>query len=882
MGRAYRLLLRLLPRDFREEFGEEMAHAVLRRWDDVRSQAGFFGGGIFWLRQAWAVMSTAAELRLQSRRGEHDHREGTMTGGLRHDIRQAVRGFRRRPAFMIITLATLGLGIGASTAVFSAVHTVLLRDLPYADPDRALVVFHRSLETGEREAGLSPSNAVDLDERASSLSEVAVAEPWGADLEVDGRVESLRAWRVSEGFFASVGAEAALGRLFTPDEYLPGGEPVLVLGDRSWRARFGADPAIVGGTVTLEGEVVTVTGILPPDFKLPDEAEFWTPRPPQDYDPQQRTADYMMGVARLTDGATLENARAEVERVARDLARDYPETNATRGFDLVPLREHLFGDVRTPLFVLFGAVGFVLLIACANVAGLMLARGVRRQREYALRKALGATPGRLARQLTVESSMLALGGGVLGIGLAWLGVDVIQGLAVDHLPRIEELRVDGAVLVFAVATAVGSALLAGIVPSLRLSRTDPAGALGDGGRGTTVGRASTRSGRRLVVAEVALAMVLVVGAGLLAKSFAKLLDRELGFQPENRLAVQVFAYGLDGGVAPFIREMDERFLAIPGVNGVALTSTVPGATDGVLAAIDIDLGFTIEDRAAPPVGQEPTASVTQVSTNFFDVMEMRVLDGRGFDDFDRADAEPVIVVNETLARRHFGDGSAVGERLVIGYQPVAREIVGVVADVRTRGHESDPRPEVYFPIEQFSTASLTFVLRTDGEAASLANQAREAVWEIRPSLAVWGTATVEELLGTWLKERRFNLLLLGAFAAVALVLATIGVYGLVSFGVEQRVSELGIRRVLGGEDSRILRMIVGESLRLTGTGVGLGAIGALLTTRFLGAMLFGIEPTDPLTFVGVAAVVLLAAALASLVPAVRAVRSDPMAAVRGD
>ena len=805
-----------------------------------------------------------------------------MTRGLRHDLRQALRGFTRRPAFMLLTLSTLGLGIGASTAVFSAVHTVLLRELPYEEPDRALVVFHRSLDTGERGDGLSPSNARDLGERATTLSDVAVAEPWGADLEMDGRVESLRAWRVSEGFFEAVGARPALGRLFTPEEYLPGGEPVIVLGDRSWRARFGADPTIVGGTVTLEGQAVTVAGVLPPEFKLPDEAEFWTPRAPQDSDDRDRTADYMMGYARLADGATLDAARTEVERVAADLGRAFPETNTTRGFDLVPLREHLFGDVRTPLLVLFAAVGFVLLISCANVAGLMLARGVRRQREYALRRALGATPARLARQLTVESSILALGGGALGIALAWVGVDVIQGLAVDHLPRIEELRVDGAVLAFALAVTAGSALFAGIVPSLRLSRTDPAGALGDGARGTTVGRASTRSGRRLVVAEVALAMVLVVGAGLLAKSFATLLDQELGFEPENRLAVQLFAYDVEGGVAPFIREMDERFEAIPGVSAVAVTSTVPGATDGVLAAIDNDLAFTIEDRATPPVGQEPVASATQVSADFFEVMGMRVLDGRGFDDFDRADGAPVIVVNETLARRHFGEGSAVGERLVIGYRPVAREIVGVVADVRPRGHESDPRPEVYFPIEQFPTASLTFVLQAESDAAALAGPAREAVWEIRPTLAVWGTATVEELLGTWLKERSFNLLLLGAFAAVALALATIGVYGLVSFGVEQRVAELGIRKVLGGEDGRILGMILGESLRLTGAGVLLGGIGALVGTRFLRAMLYGIEPTDPVTFVGVAAVVLVAASLASLAPAVRAVRADPMQSMRSD
>lgn len=877
--RLFDLLARLLPASFRQEFGDEMRAAVEARWTDLRGR-GRRAGLRFWIRQWSAVARVALTLRLQRDRRRTRNGEGTMTGGLHHDVKLALRGLLRRPGFVLLTLGTLGLGIGASTAVFSAVHAVLLRSLPYADAERAVVVIQRDAETGERGNGLSASNARDLTQRSDALETAAVAEPWGADLEVEGRVESLRAWRVSEGWFDAVSTTPVHGRLFTPEEYRPDGPAVVVLGERSWRARFGADPGIIGRTVVLDGEGATVVGVIPGDFKFPDEAEFWTPRPPQGFDDQQRTADYMTGIARLAPGVGLEAARAEIERVARALARDYPESNTGRSFDLVPLREYLFGDVRTPLMVVLAAVALVLMIACANVAGLMIARGLHRSREFAVRRALGATTGRITRQLTVESALLAVGGGVVGLGLAGLGVDAIRALGAGHLPRIEELRIDATVLGFAVAVSIASALVAGVVPSLGLSRTAPARALGDGARGSTAGRGIGRSGRRLVVAEIALATVLVVGAGLLVRSLSTVLERDLGFASEGRLAVQVFAYDVEGGTPVFIREMTEGFEALPGVRSVAVTSSIPGATDGTLAAIDIDLGFTVLDRPAPPVGQEPTAAITQVSPGFFSTMGMPVLEGRDFEPFDAADTRPVVVVNETLARRHFGDASPIGRSLVIGYQPIEREIVGVVADVRPSGHESDPRPEVYFPIAQFPTSSLTFVLHGEGAAEGLIAPAREAVWEVRPSLAIWGVATVDELLGTWLQERRFHLMLLGSFAVVALLLATVGTYSLVSLGVERRVAELGIRRALGGGDARILRMIVGETARLAAVGVALGAFGAFVTTRYLRSMLFGVEPTDPATFVSVAGVVLLAASLGAVIPALRAIRTDPNRAIR--
>jgi putative ABC transport system permease protein len=876
-----------------------MCQVVQEQWDSVRDEADPLEAARFWARQGWAVARAAVRLRWDGARGHgslgtprnprsrDDDGRGYMDG-LGLDLRHAARGLRTRPLFTLITAGTLALGIGSSTALFSAVHAVLLRDLPYAAPDRIVALVHEDRETGERGDGLSAANARDLSERVSSFSAVAVAEPWSWDLAVDGRAEALRGWLVSPGFFRAVGVEPRHGRSFLPGEYREGedGSPVVLLGHGAWTRRFGADPALVGRSIRLEGRAVTVVGILPPEFALPGEAELIGPRPWQPYDAPSRAADYMSGFARLAPGATVTQARAEVDRLARSLAEAHPETNATTTFRLVPLREHLFGDVRTPLLVLLGAVGFVLLIACANVAGLLLARGAERQREYALRGALGASAGRLVRQVVSESALLAALGCLLGLAVAWGGVQAIRAVGTDHLPRLDTLAVDGSVLAFAVTAAALSALLGGLAPSLRLARPDLAGMMREGGRGAAGSRASLALRNRLVMAEVAAAVVLLVGAGLLLKSFTVLLDQELGFDPEDRVALQVFAYGYgeDGRMTlgEFVDGVVVRLEALPGVEGVALTSSIPGATDGTLAAIDVDLPFVVADRAAPPRGQEPRAWSNQVSAGFFEVMEIPVRTGRALLRSDDGSAPPVLLVNETLARRHFPDTDPVGERILLGSGERQRswEIVGVVADVRSRGHARPPRPEIYRSLYQSGTGSLTFVVHAPGNAAGLLATAREAVWEVNPSQSIWGTATVERLLGDWLGERRFNLLLLGGFAVVALLLAAVGIYGLVSYSVEQRVAELGVRKALGGRATDIVTMVLREGLGLAAAGVALGILGALVLTRFLEGMLFGVEPTDPAIFVLLSATVLAVAALAALVPALRAARLDAVSALR--
>ena len=893
----YRALLRILPRGFRAEYGEEMCRVVAEHWRARRSELSPPEVVDFWLRQAWAVLRAGITVRVGGRdQGSailrtlavrNDDGRGTMEG-FWMDLRHSARSLRKRPLFTLLTAGTLALGIGSSTALFSAVHAVLFRDLPYEEPDRIVALFHENRETGERGDGFSAANARSLLESSERLEVAAVAEPWSWDLVVEGRAEAMRGWAVSPGFFEAVGAEPWLGRTFLSEEFdYPGDQaPVVLMSHATWTGRFGADPGIVGSDLLLEGQAVTVVGVLPPEFALPDKAELWGPRSWKPYDDPSRAADYMTGFGRLAPGASLEQARAEVDRLASSLTETHPGTNASMGFRLVPLREHLFGNVRTPLLVLLGAVGFVLLIACANVAGLILARGAERQREYALRGALGASAARLIRIVATESVLLAGVGCLLGIGITWAGVQAIQTLGPDHLPRIDELSVDGAVLAFAVAAGALSAILGGLAPSLRLSRPDLREMMSQGGRGSSGSRTSLRLRNRLVVGEVAAAVVLLVGAGLLLKSFTVLLDEELGFDPTDRLAVQVFAYGYgqDGQMTlpEFVNGVVDRLEATPGVEQVALTSSIPGATDGTLASLDIDLPFLVADRAPPPQGREPRGWSHKVSFGYFDVMEVPVVEGRGFQRSDDAQSTRVMVVNETFARRHFPDESPLGERILLGSgeQQSSWEIVGVVADVRSQGHARPPRPEFYRSLSQSGTGSLTFVVEASGDAATLTSQAREAIWAVNPSQSIWGAATVESLLADWLKERRFNLMLLGGFAVVALLLAAVGIYGLMSYSVEQRASELGIRKALGGQAGDIVGMVLREGAGLAVAGVTLGLVGALILTRFLEGMLFGVEPTDPATFALLAAAVLAVAALAALLPALRAVRIDPMVALR--
>ncbi len=879
--RLYCALVRLMPASFQREYGEEMRRVAQDQWEERAPYEGRLGALAFWGRESLAILRVAAGLH------RHENGTGGMTmDGFRHDLRHAVRALKRRPGFTALTVFTLALGIGATTAIFSAVHTVIIEPLPYADASEVAVLLRSHALTGERSQGVSMANMRDMRDASTQFEAMAVAEPWSMDLQVDGLAVSLRTWAVSRGFFEAIGGRAHIGRTITDTDYDEGVASIVVLSHREWVNRFDSDPGIVGSTLTLDGGARTVIGVMPAEFRFPDAAAAWIPRAEQPWDDNSRAADYLTGVARLRDGASFAQGEAEVEQLAASLASSYPQVNEDLAYEVIPLRDYLVGSVRTPLFVLMAAVGFVLLIACANVAGLMLARGAQRERDYALRGALGAGTGRLVGHVVAESLVLALAGCVLGVGLTYFGVAVIRALGPDHLPRIEQLSVDGTVLLFAVAAAATSAVLSALAPSWKLSRPNLRDALGDGSRGSGGGRNEARARSRLVVSQVAGAVVLVVGAGLLLRSFAVLLDQELGFAAKDRVVLQIFAYDYesDEDRQAVIQQAIDEMKALPGVTGVAMTSNLPSSTDGVIANIEITVPFTISDRAPPPEGQEPITAISSVSPDFFDVMEIAVVDGRAIDATDNVDATPVIMINEAFARRHFGDVSPIGERILVRYgqNPVDREIVGVVGDTRPTGHASQPRPEAYYPLAQAGSGSLTFVVAADRDAESLIQPAMEAVWSANPAQSVYGATTYEALVGSWLQERRFNLVLLTVFSLIALALSAIGIYGLVSFSVERRIGELGIRRALGGRSTDLVGMVVGQGARLAAVGLVIGLGAAWYLSRFIQGMLFEVAPTDPLTFAGLGALVFFIAALAATVPALRAVRVDPVEALRSE
>ncbi|UCG84850.1 MAG: ABC transporter permease [Gemmatimonadota bacterium] len=893
-----RILVRTLPAEFRREFGHELLETIRNRWKDLRGGLRPVGKVLFWIRQGWAVVRESVELRKgaglrragaerggwrgANRATNGKRKSGALLEGLWSDVKQSARALAARPGFTVVAVLILSLGIGATTAMFSAVNSVLLRPLPYRDSENVVALYQFDSATGELFSGVSAANIRDLQEASELLSAAGVADPIGHDLVEDGRAVSLKSWAVSEGFLEAIGATPIVGRVFSPDEYQEGAERVVMMSHATWQSRFGADPDIVGNTIVLDNAPHTLVGVLPSEFKFPSAAELWSPRAPKPWDPPSRGAAYMGGAGRLAAGVTLTQAQAEVDRISAGLAEQYPRTNTDVSIRLVPLREHLFGDVKSPLFVLFGAVTLVLLIAAANVAGLQLARGAGRTREYSLRRALGASSGRLLRLVSVDSLLIAGTGCVLGVGLAFGGVELIRMMSPSHLPRIDELAMDRYVLVVAVLAAVLSAVVSGIVPALSASRTDLRVALTDGARGATQGGRTNRLRSQLVVGEIALALVLCIGAGLLIRSYDQLLANELGFDPEGLLAVQVFGYGDDGQPATdFFQTSQEEILSIPGVEAVALTTDLPTANDQSINSIEITVPFTIDDRAVPLPGQEPQVSVASISDHYPEVMGLRVIRGRSFSILDNSESAPVVMINEALARRHFPDQDAIGQRLTIRYgRPVSWEIVGVLEDVRPRGYESEPRIEAYFPLAQFPSGSITFVVKAGVEPAQLTLPVQEAIWTVDPGQSVWASRTVEDLLWDWMKQRSFNSVLLVAFALLSLSLAAIGVYGLMSFTVEQRVSEFGIRRAMGAESGHIFKAVLRQGAVLASFGVALGLAGSVAFSAFLRGLLFGIGPFDPVTFVVLSAVVIASTLLAAFVPAHRATKVHPAVALR--
>jgi putative ABC transport system permease protein len=797
------------------------------------------------------------------------------------DLQYGFRVLKRKPAFTLVAIITLALGIGANTAIFSVVNRLLLSQLPYKEPDQIITLWERVSDAGAKKQKVAPANFLDWRERNQVFDEMAAVYPYGFDYTGGTEPETLRSWLVSEGFFEIFGVRALYGRTFDPEEYKVGNPRVVVIGYGLWQRRFGADPNLVGQTLQLDGEPYTVVGILPPEFRFLDEKQMWAPKIFGDQDRRQRTGGYIDVVARLKQGATIEQASDEMNSIAAGLATEYPRTNQDTGVQLVPLPEQLVGHVRPALLVLLGAVGLVLVIACANVANLLLARGAERQKELAIRAALGAGRIRLVRQLLTESVTLALLGGIGGILLASWGIDAILALSPANLPRMDEVRIDGRVIGFAFAASMLTALAFGLAPAIQFSRPELQQFLKEGGRTSTPGFGRRRLRHALVVSEIAIALMLLVGAGLLVRSFIRLLQVDPGFTPDNVLSLQVFIwdkYQTPERRTAFFDEAFTRLSSLPGVQAVGAVTALPFNNEDT---IDVDTTFTIDGSPTDP-GRQLTASSTVASIDYFKVMSIPIARGRSFNEFDRAGSPPVVLINEAMASRYWPDEDPVGKRITVGSfgRPMSREIIGVVGNVRHTGLDSDPRPEFFVPHLQNPFGGMAIVVRATSDPDQLLTAAKDQIRAIYKDQPFYSINTMDALVTKSLGERRFNLLLLCAFAAIALLLAGIGIYGLISFSISQRTHEIGVRMALGAKTRDIIGMVLGEGIALSLVGVGVGLVGALLLTRFLKSLLFGVTPTDPVTFVIISVSLIALALVASYLPARRATRVDPMVALR--
>jgi len=858
-------------------------------------------------RRADALMAEGlsredAEREALRRFGDVDHVRQTLERGMtrraawarvtdwltqvKGDVRFALRQLRRSPGFTVVAITTLALGIGASTAIFSVVDGILFKPLAFDQPDRLVNAWTDvTRRGGPDDEWLSWSNFEDLRDQVTQLD--ALAAWGGASPVMTGRSEArqLLGAVVSEGMFSRVlPVEPILGRLFSHDDHQPGPGTVL-LSHGMWRNDFGSDPAVVGTTLLLDDQPTTVIGVLPEGFRPPfvPDAELWVPAQVDSAAVQRLRGNFSWrAVGRLVPDTPLEAANTEVTALGRRLEAQYPESNTGMSFRLVGLRDDLVADARAGLLTLLGAVGFVLLVACVNIATLLLARAPSRRSELAVRTALGAGRRRIIRQLLTESLTLAALGGLPGVGLAFLGPDLLVSLAPANTPRLSEIGVDARALGAAAFITLLAGFVFGLAPAIHGSGFGIAGALRETGRGSGEGPRGGWLRGALVTGQVALALVLLVGSGLLVESFVNLRSRDLGFRPQGVISMRInlppSRYPDADTRRTFYTALDERLAAVPGVRSVAFTSTVP------LTGFDGDVDFLVEGRPVPEPGRATVAWFRRVTPGYFETMGIAVVDGRAFERQDGATAPRVVIVNETLARRQFPGESAVGKRVNVNGpdNPVWREIVGVAADIRNFGIREESRMAMYAPYDQVPTSVVFPVLRTELPPDSVVPLVRRAVAGIDPNLAVAQVLTMDEIVSTSIAQDRVVTTLLSFFAGAGLLLAFVGLYGVVSYGVNARRREIGIRVALGADAAHVRRLVVSRSLALAGVGVLVGLAGAAGLTQFMQGLLFGVSAGDPRTFAVVTLVLGLAALVASLVPAVRATRVDPVEVLKAE
>ena len=811
------------------------------------------------------------------------------------DLRYSARILKKNPSFTLIAVITLALGIGATTAIFSVVNGVLLRPLDYQDPQQIVTLLNKG------RGPVSPANFLDIKANSQSFTQMAAAEAWGGTLVSNDTPEAISGLRMGEGLFELLGVEPLLGRGLQPEDFQPGKDHVLVLSYKLWQRGFGGNPTVVGRPLTLSDEKYTVVGVMPKGFQFPPfwstRAEIWSPLDLRDR-ATNRESNSLRVFARLKPGVSLTQAQAEIGPMSAQLAGAYPEENAGIDIRVDPLNEKVVGNVRPALLVLSGAVGFVLLIACANVACLLLARAATRQKEIAVRRALGASRWRILRQLLTESLLLSLGGAGVGIFLAVWGVDVLTALLAGNtnsfnvrLPRLSEIKVDAVAFVFTLAISLLTGVLFGLAPALGSSKPDLNQVLKESGRGTTGGRRSLRE--TLVVAELALALVMLIGAGLLMSSFLKLQAIDPGFNPRNVLTMTASVAGASQYVGPareaFYKRLMDRLTALPGVESASAINHLP------LAGDTWGLPLTIEGRPLPPPGHGIEATFRVSRPDYFRTMGIPLLAGRDFTDRDASDAPGVVILNETLARRHWPAEDPLGKRITLddprdnSRAPQWFTIVGVVKDVKQESWTNVPSNEIYLPFQQsrgfFESSagqytSMTIVVRTSVEPRSLAATARETVRAFDPNLPVSNVVSMEQVIADALWQPRFNLQLIGLFAGVALMLAAVGLYGVMSYSVAQRTHEVGLRMALGAQRRDVMKLVLRQGMKLTLMGVAVGLFASAALTRLMTQLLFDVSASDPMTFVAIALILVVVAVVACLLPALRATKIDPMVALR--
>ncbi|HKY05902.1 MAG TPA: ABC transporter permease, partial [Blastocatellia bacterium] len=763
---------------------------------------------------------------------------------LMQDVKYGARMLAKRPGFTAVALVTLALGIGANTAIFSVVNAVLLRPLPLKDPDRLVMVVETNLSKGWDQFSVSPLNFTDWRDQNQVFEQIVASRNWAFNLTGNGDPERVRGTRVSAGLLEMVGATPAQGRLFTAEEDQPGRGNVVLISHGLWQRRFGSNPDIIGQTLTLNSQSYTVIGIMPKDYSFPGRSEIWAPMAFSQSEQASRGGHFISVFARLKDNVTIEQARTEMQSLAGRLEEQYPDTNKGWSANVISLMDQVVGDIRPALMVLLGAVAFVLLIACANVANLLLARSASRYKEIAIRTALGASRFQLVRQLLTESLLLSVLGGGLGLLLAFWGVDFLVSISPENIPRVREIGLDRQVFIFTALLSVLTGVFFGVVPAIQGSKPDLTEALKEGGRGSTGGRHRARS--VLVVSEVALALVLLIGAGLMIKSFTRLQRIDPGFNPVNVMTMSVSLpsskYREPHQQTGFYNQLIERVRSLPGVESAAASTSIP------IGGSDYIYGFLIEGGTVSPQ-DAPSANYYSITPDYFKAMGIPLKRGRNFTDADLANTTLVAIINETFAKRYFPDEDPIGKRIHITNGPQAfREIVGIVGDVRHYSLDQESTAQMYEPYAQKPFTSMALAIRTTQDPTSLISAVRSQVLAVDRDQPVSNVKTLEQLVSESIAQPRLSMLLLTIFAVVAMVLAAVGLYGVMSYSVTQRTNEIGIRMALGARRTDVLRLVVGQGMMLAVIGVGIGLAASFVLTRFLATLLYTVSATDPLTF----------------------------------